>query len=164
MKMNSDYANKLCKKLVEEEKSILSYESTARTYSHTPSEKPTIPAYSFQETETKLREVRGKIAGLKRAINKFNTSEILENYGITIDQALFQMSVMHGDKARLAEMLQIPEVSRSREYGSKEPDITHRNFSVDEVQARYDELCEDLMKLQQAINIANLTIEFDVDI
>lgn len=164
MKMNSDYANKLCKKLVEEEKSILSYESTARTYSHTPSEKPTIPAYSFQETETKLREVRGKIAGLKRAINKFNTSEILENYGITIDQALFQMSVMHGDKARLAEMLQIPEVVRSREYGSKEPDITHRNFSVDEVQTRYDELCEDLMKLQQAINIANLTIEFDVDI
>lgn len=164
MKMNSDYANKLCKKLVEEEKSILSYESTARTYSHTPSEKPTIPAYSFQETETKLREVRGKIAGLKRAINKFNTSEILENYGITIDQALFQMSVMHGDKARLAEMLQIPEVARSREYGSKEPDITHRNFSVDEVQTHYDELCEDLMKLQQAINIANLTIEFDVDI
>lgn len=164
MKMNSDYANKLCKKLTEEEKSILSYESTARTYSHSPSEKPTIPAYSFQETEAKLREVRGKIAKLKHAINRFNTSTVLEGYGITIDQALCQMSVMHGDKKRLAEMCQIPEVARNREYGSKEPDITHRNFAIDEVQARYDELCENLMKLQQAINIANLTVEFDVDI
>ena len=74
------------------------------------------------------------------------------------------MSVMHSDKMRLAEMCQIPEVTRNREYGSKEPDITHRNFANDEVQARYDGLCEELMRLQQAINIANLTIEFNVDI
>ena len=164
MKMNSDYANKMCKKLLEEEKNILHEESVSRTYSHAPSEKPTIPQYSFRDTEERLRIVRGKIAVLKHAINTFNASTTLPEYGITVDQALNQMSSMHSDKKRLAEMCQIPEVERNREYGSKEADIRHRNFNIEEVQAKYDQLCEELMQLQQAINIANLTIKFEVDI
>lgn len=164
MKVNSDYANKMCKKLIEEEKNILHEEAVSRTYSHAPSEKPTVPQYSFQNTEERLRDVRGKIAALKHAINDFNVKTVLPEYGITVDQALHRMSVMHGDKNRLSEMCKIPETERVREFGSKDPDIRHRNFDIKDVQEKYDKLCEELMRLQQAINVANLTVTFEVDI
>ena len=46
----------------------------------------------------------------------------------------------------------------------KEADYIHRNFDLAEVQAAYKDVCGRLMRIQQAINVANLTKEFDVDV
>lgn len=164
MKMNSDYANKTIKNLQAEIDSILQEESNIRTYSHAASEKPVITPYSFSNTQKKLVELRRKIAVIRHAINKFNIRTRLSGYEMTVDEGLGYMSVLHNEKKRLYAMTQIPDVERTRSYGSKEADYVHRNFDLAEVQEAYKNVCDELMRLQQAINVANLTKEFDVDI
>ncbi len=164
MKMNSDYANKTMKNLQAEVAAILQAEERDKTYSYSVNEKPHIPKYSFTETQNKLNELRGKIAVIKHAINQFNISTVLNGYGISMDEALGRMSVLHGEKKRLYALLGVPETIRDHSFGSTDADYICRNFVIEDVQKEYDRVCKELMKIQQAINIANLTIEFDVDI
>lgn len=164
MKMNSDTASKLIKNLQSEIDMLLQSEKRDCTYSHTPSEAPVIPEYNFADTQKRLEELRGNMAALRHAINRFNIETRIPGFDITVDEALGRMSRLNEDKRRLSRLASIPDVARSREYGSKEPDLVHRNFNSDEVQAAYKETCDQLMRIQQAINVANLTIEFDVDV
>ena len=164
MKLNSDTASKLIKNLQSEIDMLLQAEKRDCTYSHSPSETPVIPEYSFAATQAKLEDLRGKIAALRHAVNRFNVETRIQGFDITVDEALGRMSRLNDEKRRLARLAAIPEAARSREYGSKEPDLIHRNFNSDEVQAAYKETCDQLMRIQQAINVANLTVEFDVAI
>lgn len=164
MKLNSDTANKLIKNLQSEIETLLQAESRDCTYSHTPSESPIIPKYSFAATQDRLEELRGKVAALRHAVNRFNVETRVNGFDLTVDEALGYMSRLNEEKRRLYRLTQIPEVTRTRGYGSKEPDLIHRNFNSDEIQAAYKATCDQLMRIQQAINVANLTVEFDVDI
>lgn len=164
MKMNADFANKTVKNLQAEIDSILQEEMSARTYSHAASETPVISPYDFQETQAKLAALREKVAAIRHAVNRFNVRTKLPGYQKTVDEGLGYMSVLHREKQRLYAMTQIPEVERTRAYGSKEADYVHRNFDPAEVQKAYKEVCDELMRVQQAINVVNLTREFDVDI
>jgi len=164
MKMNSDYANKTIKNLQAEIDSILQEEANTRTYSHAASEKPVITPYSFADTQKKLGELRHKIAVIRHAVKKFNIRTKLPGYDKTVDEGLGYMSMLHIEKKRLYAMTQIPDVDRTRSYGSKEADYVHRNFDLAEVQRAYKNVCDELMRIQQAINTVNLTKEFDVDV
>ena len=74
------------------------------------------------------------------------------------------MSRLNVEKKRLFALLQIPEKQRSRSYGSRDADITCRNFDIAQVREAYDNASRDLMELQQEINIANLTETFEVEL
>lgn len=162
MKMNSDYANKTIKNLQAEIDSILQAENTNKTYSYGVTEQPMIPEYSFSATQARLSALRDRMAALRHAINLFNVTTKVPEYDLTVDEALGRMSMLNNEKKRLYALLQIPEKTRERVYGSREADFVCRNFDLAEVQAAYDSVSQELMQLQQAINIANLTISFDV--
>lgn len=163
MKFSSDTANKTIKNLQAEIDTLLSAEDRDKTYSYGVSEEPVKPAYSFAETQKQLKELRDKVALLRHAVNKFNISTTLEGFGFTVDEALGRMSMLHREKSRLYALLQVPEKTRVRSYGSREADFVCRNFDIEEVKAAYDAVCEELMQIQQAINVANLTITFEVE-
>jgi len=163
--VNSDTANKMIKQLYAEEETILNAEKNGKTYSYTFNETPEVPDYDFNDTQAKLHEIRGKIAHLKHAINTFNITTYITIYGkddLTVDQALFQMSVLNSEKKRLYSLLQIPEKQRSRGFNSKEADFTQRNFDIADVRKEYDRVCKELMDIQQAINSANLMHYFKI--
>lgn len=165
VRMNSDTANKTIKNLQAEIDSILSNEKRDSTYSHAAGETPNIPTwYSFPDTQKRLHELRSKIGTLRHAINNFNISTKVEGFDMTVDEALYRMHILNMEKKRLHEMLDIPETTRTRSYGSREADIVHRNFDLAPVQEAYDAVTSELMSIQQAINIANLTCIFEVDI
>ncbi len=163
MKMNSDYANKTIKNLQAEIDSLLQAEAVNRTYSYGVSEKPVIPEYSFADTQERLGVLRRRIAVLRHAINRFNITTRVQDFDMTVDEALGYMSMLNAEKKRLYAMLQIPEQARERAYGSREADFVCRNFDIGEVQAEYDRVSDELMRIQQSINIANLTIPFEVE-
>lgn len=163
MKFTSDTANKTLKNLQAEMEATLNSADQSMTYSHGPAETPIIPKYDFKETEEKVQGLRKKIATIRHAINKFNVNTVIEDLGITVDEALGEMSYLNTKKKRLYRMLQIQETSRQRAFGGREPDITHRNFNIEDAKAEYDKVCEYLIKYQQAINIANLTITFEIE-
>ena len=164
MAMNSDYANKTIKNLQAEIDSLLQTESLNRTYSYGVSEQPEIPEYSFTDTQARLGILRKKIALLRHAINRFNVTTKVQDFDMTVDEALGYMSMLNTEKKRLYDMLRIPEKARERTYGSREADFVCRNFDVAQVQEEYDRVSEELLRIQQAINIANLTVNFEVDI
>lgn len=164
MKLNSDTANKLIKNYNAEISALLEAESANSTYSYSASETPVIPDYSFKDTLEKIHAFEDKIGRLRHAVSVFNSGKFLSEYGCTLDEAIGRMSRMNAEKKRLYDLLQIPEKQRSRSYGSREADITCRNFDVAEVREAYDKVVQDLMAIQQAINIANLTDTFEVDL
>lgn len=164
-KLNSDTANKMIKNLKAQEAAIIAAEERDKTYSFAPDEKPRVPKYSFEETQAKLQELRGKISALRHAINRHNVETHLPDLGnITVDEALSRMHDLNEDKKRLFALLGVPEETRCRSYGSREPDIVCRNFNVDLVQKEYDRTCEELLMVQQAINMSNMTDTFEVDL
>lgn len=168
MKMNSDYANKTIKNLQAEVDSLLQAESLNKTYSYGVSEygvseQPVIPAYSFAETQERLGALRRRIATLRHAINRFNINTKVQDFDMTVDEALGYMSMLNAEKKRLYDLLQIPEKIRERTYGSRGADFVCRNFDAAQVQAEYDRVSEELLRIQQAINIANLTVPFEVE-
>lgn len=163
-KVNSNTANKMIKLLQDEERNILALEQLNKTYSYAISETPIVPEYNFKETQTKLAEIRDKIAVIKHAINKFNISTIIDvNGGITIDEALFKMSLLNSEKEKLYRFLQIPELNRKKDYGSKEADYVCRNFDLEEVKQYYNMVVDQLLKIQEAINLANIEVYFEID-
>ena len=164
MEMNSDYANKTIKNLQAEIDSLLQTESLNRTYSYGVSEQPEIPEYSFTDTQARLGILRKKIALLRHAINRFNVTTKVQDFDMTVDEARGYFSLLNTEKKRLYDMLRIPEKARERTYGSREADFVCRNFDVAQVQEEYDRVSEELLRIQQAINIANLTVNFEVDI
>ncbi|MBR0280484.1 MAG: hypothetical protein IJQ81_02700 [Oscillibacter sp.] len=164
MKLNSDTANKLIKNYDAEITALLEAENANSTYSFSVGEEPVIPAYSFQETQDKIHGFQDKIGKLRHAVAVFNAGKFLPEYACTLDEAIGRMSRMNAEKKRLYDLLQIPEKQRSRSYGSREADIRCRNFDAAEVRAAYDKVAQDLMEIQQAINIANLTETFEVDL
>jgi len=164
MKLNSDTANKLIKNCDAEIAALLDAESKNSTYSYSVGEEPVVPAYSFSETQARIHDYQRQIAKLRHAVAVFNSGTFLPDYGCTLVEAIGRMSRLNAEKNRLYALLQIPEKQRSRSYGSREADITCRNFDAAEVRAAYDKVSQDLMEIQQAINIANLTETFEVDL
>lgn len=164
MRLNSDSANKIIKHLQSEADMLLQAERRDCTYSHTPSESPIIPTYSFTDTQAKLKALRDKIAALRHAVNRFNVETMVDGFDLTVDEALGYMSRLNEEKRRLHNLISIPEVTRTRGLGGKEPDLVHRNFDANEVQAAYKATCKELMLIQQAINVVNLTKEFEINI
>lgn len=166
MKVNSDTAHKILKNTQSEVERILGTERENRTYAHSPNEEPIRVNYSFEETQTELEALNGKIGRIKHAIGLFNqTTEIeVEGEKMTIDEALSQMKWLNSRKKDLDSMLAIPEVQRQNTYGNKLPDIVHRNFDAKAVQATYERISNKLIATQQAINIANLTVMFEIEL
>lgn len=82
---------------------------------------------------------------------------------MTVDEALGYMSMLNTEKKRLYDLLQIPEKTRERVYGSREADFVCRNFDIAQVQAEYDRVSEELLRIQQAVNLANLMVTFEVE-
>lgn len=165
MKMNSDYANKILRDLQTNLDSTIAEENRNKTYSYALNEKPIIPEYDFKETQEKLTVLRQEIAVLKHAINRFNMETKLKGTELTMDEALGRMSMLHSEKKRLNALLQIPEITRERMYrGLDAADYVCRNFEIEDVKTEYESVKKELIDLQQAINLANLTEEFDIDI
>ena len=92
MKMNSDTASKLIKNLQSEIDMLLRAEKRDCTYSHSPSETPIVPEYSFADTQKRLEELRGNMAALRHAVNRFNIETKVPGFDITVDEALGHMS------------------------------------------------------------------------
>ncbi len=163
--MCSDTASKTIRNLQAEIQSLLIAEDRDSTYTYGVSEKPCPPHYSFRDTQKRLGELRGRIAVLKHAINLFNATTPLPGCEeLTVDEGLGRMSMLNQEKQRLYRLLQVPEKTRQAGYGTREADFVCRNFDLAEVEEEYERVCGELMDIQQAINLANLTLTFQVDL
>ena len=77
--------------------------------------------------------------------------------------SLVRMAMLTEKKNRLSRMKGVRELVRNSVYRS-EPEFTKRNYDATLVEAEYRKTSDELVRLQMALDKANMSIEFDVDI
>ena len=92
-----------------------------------------------------------------------STLALVGKFDFTVDESLVRMAMLTEKKNRLSRMKGVRELVRNSVYRS-EPEFTKRNYDATLVEAEYRKTSDELVRLQMALDKANMSIEFDVDI
>ncbi len=160
MKYTSAEANKLLKKLNDEHTALLDKETRSRDFRAAMGEDVASvrPAYDYAETQARLAELEGKIRALKHAINRFNTTQAVDGFDMTIDELLVYIPQLTKRKAKLLEMKsRLPKERVEEQYGRQSNiiDYTYTNYDIAAVEADYEKTADELSRAQLALDAVN---------
>ncbi|MBO6302457.1 MAG: hypothetical protein J6N15_08485 [Ruminiclostridium sp.] len=125
------------------------------------------PAYSFGEMREAQAEVERKIRKVKHAVNVFNTTTLVPDFNITIDEMLVYLPQLNRQCQILSGMRDaMPKTRVSSGYsgGGSIIDYKYANYDIEEAGKRYTELADTLARAQTALDLVNSTVEFEIDI
>ena len=167
MKYTSAQANKLLKKLNDEYSALLDKEQRSRDFRAAMGEdiESVRPAYDYAKTQARLEELEGAIRRLKHAINRFNTTQVVDGFGITIDEMLVYIPQLTRRKNKLLEMKsRLPKERVEEQYGRQSNIIDYRyaNYDIAAVEADYDKTVDELSRAQLALDAINGRETFDL--
>ena len=125
------------------------------------------PEYNFKKMREAQTEVERRIRKVKHAINVFNTTTIVPDFNITIDEMLVYLPQLSKQCEVLSKMRDaMPKVRISSGYsgGGSIIDYRYANYDIEEVGKCYTELSDTLAKAQTALDLINSTVEFEINI
>lgn len=166
MKYTSAQANKLLKKLNDEYSALLDKEQRSRDFRAAMGEdiESVRPAYDYAKTQARLEELEGTIRRLKHAINRFNTTQVVDGFGITIDEMLVYIPQLTKRKSKLLEMKsRLPKERVEEQYGRQSNiiDYTYTNYDLTAVEADYEKAADELSRAQLALDTVNQRDSFE---
>lgn len=166
MKYTSAQANKLLKKLNDEYSALLDKEQRSRDFRAAMGEdiESVRPAYDYAKTQARLEELEGTIRRLKHAINRFNTTQVVDGFGITIDEMLVYIPQLTKRKSKLLEMKsRLPKERVEEQYGRQSNiiDYTYTNYDLTAVEADYEKTSDELSRAQLALDTVNQRDSFE---
>lgn len=168
MKYTSSEAGKLLKKLKEEQDSILLRETNGKEFLAAVGEDPETvrPNYDFASTQAALAAVETKIRKLKHALNVFNSTTVIPEFGVTIDEMLVLIPQLTAKKAKLTQMKdKLPKVRELNRFsGSSVLDYRYLNYDVNAVSAEFEKVSDTLAKAQNALDNVNMTQTLEIDL
>ncbi|MFR7933411.1 MAG: hypothetical protein ACLU3R_04590, partial [Acutalibacteraceae bacterium] len=166
-KYTSAEAGKLLKKLNDERASILLREENGKEFLAAVGEdiESVRPDYNFATTQVALNEIETKIRKVKHALNVFNSTTVIPEFGMTIDEMLVYIPQLTMRKDKLARMKdRLPKVREQTRVNSSILDYRYLNYGVDEAAAEYDKISDTLSKAQNALDAANMNQTLEIDI
>ncbi len=169
-KMTSAYANKLLKQLNEDKEFWLNKESTACIYTAAVGEVPVVPDYNYQEVAAIIAEIDEKVCKIKHAINLANTTSILQvgEQKLSVDMILVKMAQQNARKLMLDYMRKQQPKTRKEQTAfsnrSSAPEYQYINYDLELIKKEYEEVSEQIMNLQLALDKYNQTFEFEVEL
>ena len=168
MRYTSAEAGKMLKKLKEEQESILLREANGKEFLAAVGEdlESVRPDYDFDLTQAALSAVETKIRKIKHALNIFNSTTVIPEFNITIDEMLILIPQLTARKNRLADMKdKLPKTREQyRMSGSSILDYRYLNYDVNTVAAEYEKTTDMLAKAQNALDSVNMTQTLEVDL
>ena len=172
MKYTSSEANKLLKKLYEEEHSILMLEERSKEFRASIGEELEAirPAYDYQVIQKELDRINNQIVKVKHAINLFNVQTKIPGFDLTIDQALIFMAQLTNRIEKLSlmknrlPMERVGATGMSGRSGLPIIEYDYANYDIQQVTADYVEKADQLAKLQTALDLLNNTETFDIEL
>ena len=167
MKYTSAEAGKLLKKLNDERASLLLREENSKDFLAAVGEdlESVRHDYNFETTQVALNEIETKIRKLKHALNIFNSTTVIPEFGMTIDEMLVYIPQLTMRKDKLARMKdRLPKVREQTRVNSSILDYRYLNYGVDEAAAEYDKISDTLSKAQNALDAANMNQTLEIDL
>lgn len=167
MKYTSAEANKLLKKLNDEKTSVICREENGKEFLAAVGEdiESVRPKYDFTETQNAIAGIETKIRKLKHAINVFNSTTVIPEFDMTIDEMLVYIPQLTAAKNKLAGMKdKLPKVREQTRVNSSILDYRYLNYDVETVTAEYEKVTDTLSKAQNALDSVNMNQTLEVDL
>ena len=121
------------------------------------------PSYDFEETQKRYLELTQEVIKLKHTLNVFNTSTIVPDFNMTVDQMLVYLPMLRGRKQTLQKMKDEPMNGLSSRVTYRGVNDTYSNYSVQKVTEDYRKIAEEYAKARTALDFINATGEIEVD-
>lgn len=166
-KMTSAQANKRIKQLKDQIRLLESQEKNLISFiaATTENVEEVRPAYSYEETAARYDEMETAIRKIKHALNRFNASTVPEGTDMTIDEILVFLPQATDRLRKLSVMLSRPAKLRAEDTGRTSIiEYEYLNYDLAVVQRDYDALMEKKTMVMTALDLANNTLLFDVDL
>ena len=168
MKCTSAEANKILKKLFDDHNDLLIKESDAKVFKAATIEnlEDARPQYDYTATQQQLTEIERKIRIIKHAINVFNLTTEIPETGMTIDQVLVYLPQLSQRKTKLSKMKLQQVKMRNDGYNASNNFIeyTYANYDPAQAEADYNEVSNELGRIQNALDLVNNTVQFEINI
>lgn len=167
MKYTSAEAAKILRQLNEDYSSVLNMEAESCSFIAAVSEdiETVRPEYDFMGTQQKLAELEEKIRRVKHALNVFNTTRIIPEFNMTVDEMLVYIPQLTRKKAKLAGMKdRLPKVRQNSNFRTNIIDYSYANYDIKAAEAEYIKISDTLSKAQLALDTLNSTETMEIDI
>lgn len=170
IKVTSDAANKLIKKL-EQEKGILtdkiSKMSTfivAITENYDQIKAEHEAEFNLNETISQIDEIDKKIITIRHAKSVFNNSVVMKN-GLTVGDNIIRLAILEREKSIYSRLATRQKKTRNTSM-NKDIEYTYLNYDLEDAKKKYDSVYTEISEIQEELNIVNSSAEykFEIDI
>ena len=170
MLMTSAEAAKELKKLNDQHDALIKKEGKSSVFTAAIQEnvEDVRPSYDFKNTQEELAQLEEKIRRIKHAINGFNLTQEVPEFGMTIDQMLIYIPQLSARKKKLDRMRsRLPMERCERGAFSRSSSVVeydYSNYEVKQAEEEYMQVSDELARAQNALDIVNSTITFEVEV
>ena len=161
MKICHTEAMKMVKEYQEQKNALTSKEMDNSIISYKEGEEKIKSEYNYEETRKNIKDLDEKIRKLKNALAIANTKVLIDNFNITIGEALVYLAQLQKEKQELEFLADRQQLTR-RITPNGVIEYTECCYDVKTVEEDIKSLRKKIDELQIAIDRANLTnfIEF----
>lgn len=162
-------AAKLLRTLKENYQAAILKEEKLREFRASVGEDPESvrPEYDYESFRDELALTEAKIRRLKHAINVFNTTHTVPEFGMTVDEMLVWLPQITARKNKLAGMIsKLPKERVESHFGrmTNVIDYNYLNYDLAKAKEDYDRTCEELARAQLALDRVNTADTFEIDV
>lgn len=111
--------------------------------------------------------IEANIRKLKHTLNVFNTTTVIPEFEMTIDQMLIYLPQLTNRLEKLSRMKELLPKQRENALYSRNSaiiDYRYANYDIQTVEKDYEVLAETLAKAQTALDYINNTMLLEVDL
>lgn len=170
IKVTSDVANKLIKKL-EQEKGILTDKiskmstfvvAVTENYDQIKAEQEA--EFKLNETISQIDEIDKKIITIRHAKSVFNNSVVMKN-GLTVGDNIVRLAILEREKGIYSGLATRQKKKRNTSL-NKDIEYVYLNYELEDAKKKYDSVYTEISEIQEELNIVNSSAEykFKIDI
>ena len=169
MKMTSAQAAKLLRQWNESLKALQRREENTKTFLASLGEdiESVRPEYDYTAMQAEQAAIEANIRKLKHTLNVFNTTTVIPEFEMTIDQMLIYLPQLTNRLEKLSRMKELLPKQRENALYSRNSaiiDYRYANYDILSVEKDYEVLAETLAKAQTALDYINNTVLLEVDL
>ncbi|MBO7663735.1 MAG: hypothetical protein J6U01_10225 [Clostridia bacterium] len=166
--ITSAMAAKHLKKLNDQRETLLYREQKAKAFTAAIQEdiESVRPAYDYAATQKEIAGLDAKIRKLKHTLNCFNSTYVIPELDMTIDQVLIYIPQLTARKEKLDSFRNRLPKERKESFGQKSAIIEYEyaNYEIAQAQADYAAVTDELAKVQNALDRTNATVMFEAEL